>query len=251
MPPRGVQKGTKRARQYEHIKQSERERGTGEARAKEIAARTLNKERAGSGESQSRSRTSIQDMPSSRRGNQRSGTSRPIGDEQADRGRAGRSGLGDQIRAAEKGLYFGLIDEVDPMGGSRELVVSLKERQHTVVLASSAKADEVDHYLDLLDIRELADGWTTSADVEATKPNPDLVRAALRCAGDGGERAVMVGDTPWDVQAARNAGVPTVAVLTGGFAIEELRGSGAGAVFESVAQLCVELDRTPLGTASC
>jgi hypothetical protein len=79
MPPRGIQKGTKRARQYEHIKESEQERGASDGRAKEIAARTVNKERARSGESERRSRTSIQDMPSSRRGGQRSGTNRPKG----------------------------------------------------------------------------------------------------------------------------------------------------------------------------
>ncbi len=79
MPPRGVKKGTKRARQYEHIKDSQRERGVGESRAEEIAARTVNKERARSGESRERSRTSIQDMSSSRRGGQRSGTNRAKG----------------------------------------------------------------------------------------------------------------------------------------------------------------------------
>lgn len=79
MPPRGVQKGTKRARQYEHIKESQLERGTGEGRAEEIAARTVNKERARAGESKSRSRTSMRDMSSSRRGGQRSGTNRPKG----------------------------------------------------------------------------------------------------------------------------------------------------------------------------
>ena len=79
MPPRGVQKGTKRARQYEHIKESQKERGTSEGRAEEIAARTVNKERARSGESRSRSRTSTQDMSSSRRGGQRSGTNREKG----------------------------------------------------------------------------------------------------------------------------------------------------------------------------
>ena len=79
MPPRGVKQGTKRARQYEHIKESELERGRGEARAEEIAARTVNKERARSGESRARSRTSVNDMSSSRRGGQRSGTDRPKG----------------------------------------------------------------------------------------------------------------------------------------------------------------------------
>ena len=152
---------------------------------------------------------------------------------------------GDEIRAAEKTLYFELIDEVEPMQGSRELIEDLKQRGHSVVLASSAKADEVDHYLDLLDARELADAWTTSADVEETKPQPDLVNAALeRTSGDGD--AVMVGDTPWDVHAAANAGVKSITVRTGGFGVDELRESGAIAVFESVAELRAKLDQTPL-----
>jgi hypothetical protein len=79
MPPRGVKKGTKRARQYEHIKESQRERGTSESRAEEIAARTVSKERAQSGESRNRSRTSTQDMSPGRRGGLRSGTNREKG----------------------------------------------------------------------------------------------------------------------------------------------------------------------------
>jgi hypothetical protein len=79
MPPRGVKKGSKRARQYEHIKESQREQGRSEGRAEEIAARTVNKERARSGESGTRSRTSTRDMSSSRRGGQRSSTNRPKG----------------------------------------------------------------------------------------------------------------------------------------------------------------------------
>jgi hypothetical protein len=79
MPPRGVKKGTKRARQYEHIKESQLDRGTGERRAEEIAARTVNKERARAGESEERSSTSTRDMSSSRRGGLRSGTDRAKG----------------------------------------------------------------------------------------------------------------------------------------------------------------------------
>ena len=79
MPPRGVKKGTKRARQYEHIKDSAKERGASTDRAEEIAARTVNKERARSGESRTRSRSSTNDMSSSRRGGRRSGTNRPKG----------------------------------------------------------------------------------------------------------------------------------------------------------------------------
>src|ERR671932_1320722 len=79
MPPRGVKKGTKRARQYEHIKDSAKDRGASESRAEEIAARTVNKERARSGESRQRSRSSTQDISSGRRGGKRSGTSGPKG----------------------------------------------------------------------------------------------------------------------------------------------------------------------------
>jgi hypothetical protein len=79
MPPRGVKKGSKRARQYEHIKDSQKQQGASESRAEEVAARTVNKERARSGESRTRSRTSTQDMSSSRRGGRRSGTNRPKG----------------------------------------------------------------------------------------------------------------------------------------------------------------------------
>jgi hypothetical protein len=79
MPPRGIRKGTKRARQYEHVKQSQRRRGTSERRSKEIAARTVQKGRARAGESRSRSRTSTEDISSGRRGGQRSGTSGPRG----------------------------------------------------------------------------------------------------------------------------------------------------------------------------
>ena len=154
--------------------------------------------------------------------------------------------LGDRIRDAEKELYLELIDEVSPMDGARSLIEQLGERGHTVVLASSAKEDEVEHYLDLLDARELADGWTTSADVEATKPEPDLIRAALDRAGGDAEDAIMIGDTPWDVHAARRAGVDTIAVLTGGFAIEELKESGAVSVFQSVSELGASLDGTAL-----
>jgi HAD superfamily hydrolase (TIGR01509 family) len=153
---------------------------------------------------------------------------------------------GDQIRASETDIYMKLIDEVATMDGARELIEKLKDRGHSVVLASSAKRDEVDHYLDLLDARELADDWTTSADVESTKPAPDLVRVALERARGSSDDAVMVGDTPWDIHAARHAGVGTLAVRTGGFGVDELREAGAVDVFESVSELGARLDETPL-----
>lgn len=153
---------------------------------------------------------------------------------------------GDDIRAAEKTLYFQFIEEVEPMDGARELIERLGQRGHKVVLASSAKEDEVEHYLDLLDARQLADAWTTSADVESTKPAPDLVSSALERVDGSADDAVMVGDTPWDVEAAGKLSVPTLAVRTGGFGVDELREAGAADVFESVIELCQKLDQTPL-----
>jgi HAD superfamily hydrolase (TIGR01509 family) len=143
---------------------------------------------------------------------------------------------GDSIRAAEGEAYAELIGEVEPMDGARGLIEDLREEGCRIVLASSAKAEEVDHYLDLLDARELVDDWTTSADVEQTKPAPDLVQVAIGKVGSEGP-ALMIGDSVWDVKAAKAASVPTVAVLTGGFSEAELREAGAIEVVESIADL--------------
>jgi len=151
---------------------------------------------------------------------------------------------GDDVRAAEKVLYMALIDEVRPFADARALLEHLKAQGHAVVLASSAKPDEVEHYLDLLDARDLADDWTHSGDVERTKPEPDLVAAAVEKAGGG--KAVMIGDSTWDCEAAKRAKVETVAVLTGGFSEAELREAGASGVFSSLSDLLAHLDDTPL-----
>lgn len=149
---------------------------------------------------------------------------------------------GEAIRADQAREYGRLISEVEPMDGARELLEGLRSEDHTAILASSAKPEEVDHYLDLLDARELVRAWTTSADVERTKPAPDLVSAALEKAPEGAP-ALMVGDSVWDVIAAREAGIPTLAVLTGGFSEAELREAGAVEVVREVKQLMAELGR--------
>jgi HAD superfamily hydrolase (TIGR01549 family) len=153
--------------------------------------------------------------------------------------------IGDDIRAAEKALYLSMIEEVEPFEGARDFVCGLKERGLTVVLASSAKEDELDHYLDLLGVRDVADAWTSSADVEQTKPEPDLVVAAMEKAGS--DDAVMVGDTPWDIKAAKKADVPTIAVMTGGFGRDELTEAGANGVYDSLGDLGERVSETPLG----
>jgi HAD superfamily hydrolase (TIGR01549 family) len=140
--------------------------------------------------------------------------------------------------------YAELIDEVQAFDQAHELIDDLKGRGLTVVLASSSPQDELDHYLDLLDGRELLDAWTTKDDVEATKPEPDLVLAALAKAGT--REAVMVGDTGWDVEAARKASLETICLTTGGWAKQELRDAGAAAVYDSIEELREDLDNTPL-----
>jgi len=150
---------------------------------------------------------------------------------------------GDDVRETEGELYMELIDEVRPLEGARELLEALHERGHALVLASSAKPHEVDHYLDLLQARELADGWTTSGDVENTKPEPDLVAAAVEKAGGG--PAVMLGDSTWDCKAAERAGVPTIGILTGGFSEQDLRDAGAVCVVTELRTLLDDLDATP------
>jgi HAD superfamily hydrolase (TIGR01549 family) len=151
---------------------------------------------------------------------------------------------GDEVRETEVECFEPMIEEVRPLEGARELLEELGRRGHRLVLASSAKEHELEHYLDLLDVRDLADGWTSSADVDATKPDPDLVQTALEQVG--GAPAVMVGDSTWDCEAAGRAGVPVIGLLTGGFGEAELADAGAEPVFESLPILREGLDRTPL-----
>ena len=146
------------------------------------------------------------------------------------------------------------VEEVDPMmgetallPGARELVVALKERGHRVVLASSGKPHHVDRALDLLDARGLADAWTTSDDVERTKPAPDLLQVALAKLGEPADApSVVVGDSVYDVEAAENAGMPAVVVRSGGFGDDELRDAGALGIYDTPADLTAALDGTEL-----
>jgi HAD superfamily hydrolase (TIGR01549 family) len=164
-------------------------------------------------------------------------------------GEAVEERFGDEIRRVEGELYMDLIEEVRPFDAAHELIADLREVADSVVLASSAKQHEVDHYLDLLDAREVATDWTTSADVDSTKPEPDLVHAAMEKVG--ADSGLMIGDTRWDCRAAARAGIPAVAVLTGGFGEAELREAGAVDVFTGIEELREGLDGLPvIGRAS-
>ncbi len=147
--------------------------------------------------------------------------------------------LGDDIRDAESEFYSDLIGEIRVLEGAEALLSALEERNITIVLASSAKPEEAEHYVDLLGARDRVQ-WTTSGDVENTKPDADLIEAALEKAGT--RDAIMVGDSVWDVKAAKRAGVETIGVLSGGFPASELSEAGAIEVYESVMGLANDLD---------
>ena len=151
---------------------------------------------------------------------------------------------GDEAREHESEIFDSMIDEVEGVEGATELVHELKDRGAKVVLASSGSADDIERFIDQLELKDVVDAWTTSDDVDASKPEPDLVHVALDKVGGG--PAVMVGDTNWDVAAAKAAGLETIGVLSGGFPEAVLREAGAVAVYESVDELRRELDSSPL-----
>jgi HAD superfamily hydrolase (TIGR01549 family) len=159
-------------------------------------------------------------------------------------GRDVEESKGDSLREAEGKHYAELIDEVVAFEGAHELLVELRERGHEIVLASSSKEEDAEHYIDLLDAKDLLTAYTTSADVETTKPAPDIVAVAMQKAGT--LSAVMVGDATWDIEAAARADVKTLAGITGGFSEAELIDAGAIEVFDSLTELREKLDSTPL-----
>ena len=155
--------------------------------------------------------------------------------------------IGDQVRERWVEEADPLMPETALLPGARELIVALKERGHRVVLASSGKPHHVERALDLLDVRDLADGWTTSEDVESTKPAPDLLQVALTKIGEPIDApSVVIGDSVYDVEAAKNAGMPALAVRSGGFGDDELRDAGAIAIYDTPADLIDALDETDL-----
>jgi HAD superfamily hydrolase (TIGR01509 family) len=140
-----------------------------------------------------------------------------------------------------------LIGEVAVLPGARDLLLGIKDRGHRLVLASSGQPRHVDVALDLLDARDIADAWTSSEDAEATKPAPDLLQVALQKLGAPQDGAsVMVGDSVWDVEAAKKAGMPAIVVRSGGFGDDELREAGAVGIYDTPGDLAAALGDTPL-----
>jgi HAD superfamily hydrolase (TIGR01549 family) len=149
--------------------------------------------------------------------------------------REAEDAAGDALREAQSKEFERLRDECEPLAGVDELIDVLKAQSLRVVLASSASQNDLDCFLERLDLRDRIDGWTTADDVERSKPHPDIVEAALQRART--RSAVMVGDSRWDVEAAAKAGIESLCVITGGWSSDELLEAGARAVFSSLDEL--------------
>lgn len=139
--------------------------------------------------------------------------------------------LGDRVRELHDQEYDELVAGVQAFEGADDLLALLKERGFKVVLASSGTKEQTEQALEKLERSDVVDGWVSSADVDRSKPAPDLVETAV--ARVGGSRAVMVGDSIWDVRAAGEVDVPALGLLCGGFCEGALRDAGADVVFES------------------
>jgi HAD superfamily hydrolase (TIGR01509 family) len=132
------------------------------------------------------------------------------------------------------------------MPGAADLVRACHERGLTTVLATSAKADDLDWMLPAIGAGDALSGSTTSEDVERSKPAPDLLQVALDAHGLDPARTTVVGDTVWDVEAATRAGMPCIALTCGGISAQELREAGAVEVYDDPADLLAHLDESAL-----
>ncbi len=146
---------------------------------------------------------------------------------------------GDACRNAEPLRYAELAGDVALLDGAQDLIADLEDRGCDVILATSGDPNATQRALELLERTDLK--HTTGDDVEETKPEPDIVKAALEKV-DGDRAAVLVGDSTWDFEAATRAGIHSVGVLTGGFSEEELREAGAERVYRTLRDLLGDLD---------
>jgi HAD superfamily hydrolase (TIGR01509 family) len=139
------------------------------------------------------------------------------------------------------------LNDVKPFPMARDLLQRVQQTGQRVVLASSASKAELDHYLDLLDARDIVSETTSADDVENTKPAPDIFATALKkIAPLTADEVIVVGDTPYDIEAARKCGIAAIGLRSGKFPDEALQQAGAIALYEDVAALLQGYERSPL-----
>jgi len=144
----------------------------------------------------------------------------------------------EKIEELHSEIYGELQEHGHPLPGAKELISTLKERGYEVWFVTSAKDEELEHHMQELEAEDSIDGVVNSSAVENPKPAPDIFEETLRRAGASADETVAVGDAVWDVESAKDAGIRTVAFLSGGaFSREELEEAGAAAVYEDCAAL--------------
>jgi HAD superfamily hydrolase (TIGR01509 family) len=156
-----------------------------------------------------------------------------------------KEGTGKQIADHRKNLILNKFgSHLTPTRGARDLVQKMQNEGLQLIIASSATEQEMEILLKVAQVDDLLHEATTSSDAEESKPDPDIVEAALHRAHLAADRTVMLGDTPYDVEAAAKAGVEVIAFRTGGFSDEQL--SGAIAIYNDPADLLAHYDQSPL-----
>ncbi|HSH38841.1 MAG TPA: HAD family hydrolase [Chthoniobacterales bacterium] len=138
------------------------------------------------------------------------------------------------------------LARVKPFPRVHELFQLLRDKGKRLALGSSGNSDEVTHYAELAKISELFETQTTKTDVDHSKPRPDVFLSALRLLGTPADETIVVGDTPYDVEAAKKASLQTIGLRCGGFPEDELRASGAIAIYDDPADLLESYHRSPL-----
>jgi len=153
----------------------------------------------------------------------------------------------EELVDAHTDFYARWLQQVPVFDRAADLLIRCKNSGLVVVLATSASAHEADHLRAALGVDEAIDHVITADDVDAAKPEPDVVHAAVDQGGLRPEDCLFVGDSVWDVIAARRAGVETICVLTGGTCADDLREAGATTLYDDVASLVRDFDESPLG----
>lgn len=160
-------------------------------------------------------------------------------------GQSADSSLGKQLSAKHTQIFNNFyLPLLRPTAGAHDLLKFLRDKGFRLVVATSANPQELQKLLKVAKITEYFDEETSKGDAEASKPSPDIIQAALDKAGLAADEVIMVGDTPYDIEAAKNAGVDTIALRSGGWQDHDLK--GAVAIYDSPADLLNNYVRSPL-----
>lgn len=160
----------------------------------------------------------------------------------------------EDVQKRAKALHLRYFQESAPLlrrlPGARELLERIRALGLRIVLATSAGEEELSLLRGVLDSDDLISAMTSSKDVDVAKPEPGIIQVALDRAGVGADDAVYVGDAVWDVVACKNAGLPSIGVLSGGVSREELENAGAEEVFDNARELCEQIATTRITALS-